>query len=64
MATLIDFGDKKRDKLQVVQNLFGVGRQAQAIGYTGPILGTLFLTILCASTSNFIHVDPQVRNTT
>ena len=39
LTTKLDFSDSKRDRVQVVQNLFALGRQAQAIGFEGPILG-------------------------
>lgn len=39
---MLDFGDSKRDVIQITQNIFAVGRQAQAIGFQGPILGHKF----------------------
>jgi len=42
LFTQLDLSETRKDMLQVVQNLFAVARQAQALGFRGPTLGVTY----------------------
>jgi len=46
MFTVLDIGHSAPDKTAVLQNIFAVARQAQAVGFDGPILGVRYYKTL------------------